>query len=392
MAPSPAPTTASLLAERVAELVRIPSVNPLQAGPRSGNDGERLMSEWLADRAEAEGADVTVDEVVDGRANVYARFEGSTDRVVTVDVHLDTVGVEHMEGDPFSGEIRDDRVYGRGSVDTKATLALVLSVLQELRADGERPVPTVNLVGTISEEMGGLLGATRYRDWLLEHNNRIDQLIVAEPTRCAPVHGHKGGVGLEITVHGHAAHSSKPHLGQNAISAAARIVTALDAEQARLEAAPAPTPVGNGTVSVTEIAGGLARNIIPDCCELYAGRRMAPGEDPDVIFAALAELVRNAAAPLRTDIELANGFGSPAFYQDPDSPLISLLCELAEAEPDVAAYGSNALRYEPVASEIVVFGPGSIDQAHQAVEWIDISELERGAAIYRRLFTTTPTD
>lgn len=329
------------------------------------------------------GADVTVDEILPSRNNVYARFAGQTDRVVTVDVHLDTVGVEHMTDDPFDGRIEDDRVYGRGSVDTKATLPIVLAVLEELRANGERPMPTVNVVGTISEEMGGLAGAQGYREWLDKHGARVDQMIVAEPTMCAPVHGHKGGCGLEVTVHGTAAHSSKPHLGLNAISAAARITVAIDAEHQRLIEAGGTTAVGPGTVSINEIRGGAARNIIPPSAEVYCGRRIAPGEDPAEIFEQLSQIVREAALPATTTIELANNFASAAFYQDPSSPLIADLAALAGTEPDVATYGSNALRYAEVASEIVVFGPGSIDQAHKAVEWIDIDEIDRAANIYR---------
>ena len=99
------------------------------------------------------------------------------------------------------------RVYGRGSVDTKATFAVVLDVLSQLRNDGRRPGPTVHLVGTVSEEMGGLLGARHLASRLQDDGHHIDRMIIAEPTMCAPVHGHKGG-GLEICVHGHAAHSS----------------------------------------------------------------------------------------------------------------------------------------------------------------------------------------
>jgi len=142
--------TAGELAGRVGDLVRIPSVNPGHAGPVSGEDGERAISAWMADRTDGMGADVEVHDVEDGRCNVYARFEGTSDRTMVVDVHLDTVGVEHMTDDPFDGRIEGDRVYGRGSVDTKATLALVLGVLEEMRAAGEKPVPTVNVVGTIS--------------------------------------------------------------------------------------------------------------------------------------------------------------------------------------------------------------------------------------------------
>jgi acetylornithine deacetylase/succinyl-diaminopimelate desuccinylase-like protein len=377
----------SHIAERVAELVQIPSVNPLHAGAKSGDDGERAIASWLADHADALGAEVVVDEVLDGRCNVYARFEGTSDRAVTIDVHLDTVGVEHMPDNPFDGRIEDGRVYGRGSVDTKPTLAVVLQVIEEMRAAGQRPVPTVNLVGTISEEGGGLLGATRYRDWLLERGQRIEQIVVAEPTMCAPVHGHKGGVGLDVTVHGHAAHSSKPHLGANALSGAARIVVAVDAEQERLSTLEATTPVGKGTVSVTELAGGLARNIIPDHCSLYVGRRTAPGEDVAEVRAFLCDLIERSAAPLSTTIESLYGDGSPAFYQDPDSNLVKTLAQLADLVPTTAEYGSNALRYGEVADQLVVFGPGSIDQAHQAVEWVDIAELDRAVNIYRTWFS-----
>ena len=345
------------------------------------------MAHWLAGRADALGAQVTVDEVVDGRPNVYAHFagsEGGHGRAIAIDVHLDTVGVEHMTGDPFDADVRDGRVFGRGSVDTKATLAVLLPLLAEARAGG-RLGPDVYLIGTVAEEAGGLLGAYRLRDWAAEQGVRFDRIIVAEPTLCAPVHGHSGGVGFEITVRGEAAHSSKPHLGRNAIVAAARIVTAFEQEQAVLAAGPSSTAVGTGSISVTEIIGGLARNIIPDECRLYAGRRIAPGEDPEAEFERLKAVAERAADPLPVEVTMANGRCSRAFYQDPTSPLVGHLCQLAGEQPATASYGSNALAYRPVADEIVVFGPGSIDQAHKAVEWIEIAELDRAADIYRQL-------
>ena len=81
------------------------------------------MSAWFADQADQLGAQVTVDDIIDGLNNVYARFPGQTDRAITIDVHVDTVGVEHMTDPAFDGRTADDRVYGRCSVDTKATLA-----------------------------------------------------------------------------------------------------------------------------------------------------------------------------------------------------------------------------------------------------------------------------
>ena len=135
---------------------------------------------------------------------------------------------------------------------------------------------------------------------------------------------------------------------------------------------------------MTEIEGGLARNIIPDKCFVYAGRRVAPGEDPEAIFHELAGLARQAAAPLEIDVEMSNGRCSAAFYQEPTSSLICELATLAKQEPTTASYGSNALAYDAIADEVVVFGPGSIEQAHKAVEWVEISELDLAAEVYQR--------
>ena len=105
------------------------------------------------------------------------------------------------------------------------------------------------------------------------------------------------------------------------------------------------------------------------------------------MFAALGDLVVAAAAP--AEVELVRGFAAEAFYREPDTALVQRISEVGGAAPAVAAFGSNALFYSDVAAELVVFGPGSIDQAHKAVEWIEISELVRAADIYRRLFVGT---
>ena len=396
---SPSPTRpadatsgdASVEADVLTTLVQIVSVNPLQAGERSGPGGEEELAHWVADRTRSQGAEVWVDEVEPGRPNVYARFEGTGPETIVVDVHLDTVGVEHMTDDPFDGRHEGGRVFGRGAVDTKATLAVVLPLLDRVVAGERTLIPNLWVVGTVAEEAGGLAGAYRFKDWALEHGRRFDQIVVAEPTLGVPVYGHKGGLGLEITVKGEAAHSSKPHLGRNAIVGAARIVEAFRQEHERIITLPPPTAVGTGTLSVTEISGGRARNIIPDECILYAGRRVAPGEEPEEIYHHLVQLATEAADPLPIDIALTNNRFSAGFYQEPDSDLITTLSGLSGKQPGTATYGSNALVYREIADEIVVFGPGSIDQAHKEVEWVDISELARAASVYER-WLTAPAD
>ncbi len=372
------------IAGNVASLVRIPSVNPLHAGPRAREPGERALAEHLAARfAELGAEEVTLDPVIDDRPNVYARFAGRSDALVVIDVHTDTVTVEHMTDDPFDGRIEDGRVWGRGALDTKATLGVVLTLLEEWQARGVRPRPNLLVIGTVGEEGGGLLGAMRFRQWATERRVRVDQIVSAEPTQLAPIHGHKGGMGMRVSTLGVAAHSAQPHLGKNAIFAMAKILEALEAEHRRLEAGVATTPVGVGSLSVGLIEGGTGANVVPARCTINVGRRLVPGEDPDVEYDRLVELIERAC-PLPVDIEsLAppqlGSMGSPAFYVPADTPLISTLARAAGTEPAVAPFGTNALRYGGFVPEIAVFGPGCIDDAHQATEWVEIDDLMRTA-------------
>src|SRR3954471_19518812 len=164
-------------------LVRIPSVNPVHAGPKAGVPGERALALALAGWLAGFGARVEVCDVVDGRPNVYGLVPGRSDRLVVLDVHTDTVSVEHMVEEPFDGRVEDGCVWGRGALDTKASLGVILALLERWRATGGRPEPTLLLVGSISEEGGGMLGATAFRAWAEGRRLQPDQIVVSEPTR-----------------------------------------------------------------------------------------------------------------------------------------------------------------------------------------------------------------
>lgn len=379
-----------VLAESVAELVRIPSVNPLHTGPRAealGPLGEGAIALHLAKLlAECGAREVVLDEVLPGRPNVYARYRGRSGRLVVIDVHTDTVTVEHMKDPPFDGRIEDGSVWGRGSLDTKATMGVLLALLETWQRRGLRPDPNLLIVGTVGEEAGGLLGATRFKSWAEQQQIEIDQLLVAEPTEFRPVHGLKALVLIEVVAHGLSAHSARPDLGVNAIEAMTPVVAAFVAEHERLQGLPAATELGNGTVSVTQISGGAGANVIPDRCSISVGRRMVPGEDPDEVFAGL-EAIAHASCPVPcqvTSLLQPTPEGKPgaeAFYQDPDSGLVQFLARACGTQPAVAPFGANALRYAGLAREMVVFGPGSIEQAHQSTERVTISDLMKLANV-----------
>jgi succinyl-diaminopimelate desuccinylase len=372
--------SADAVAGWLSRLVRIPSVNPVQAGPRAGTPGEAALAEALEGWFRELGGEVRRQEVLPGRWNLYAMWSGTSDRWAAVDTHMDTVGVEQMTTEPFSGDIRDGRVWGRGAVDTKATLAVVLALLEAMQRTGRKPEPNLLIAATVDEEVGAR-GAPAFAAWVREQGLALDQLAVSEPTRCAPVIGHKGGLRLEFVVQGEPTHSSQPHLGKNAVTAAARLILAMEAEHERLQSQDAATPVGKPTLTVTVVQGGTGANVVPDRCSVIIDRRMVPGEDVDELQSWLCRLAEDAC-PLPFETHRLKYFN--AFSQAPDAPWVQALAEWGGGAPTAAPYGTNAWAYGGLAKECVVIGPGSIDQAHGVEEWVEISELEKITGMYCR--------
>lgn len=374
-------------AQWVSKLVQIPSVNPLHSGPSSGVTGEAAIAGFLAEQFRTLGAtEVVLDPVVEGRPNVYGIFPGRSDRLVAIDVHTDTVTVENMTDPPFDGRVEDGRVWGRGSLDTKASLGVMCALLQDWQRSHLRPEPTVIVAGTISEEAGGLLGAAQFRRWCEERSYSIDQMVISEPTELHPIHGHKGAIGITLTVVGLSAHSATPDEGKNAIYGAARVIRDLEAHHQSLALQQPLTEVGTGTLLVALINGGIAGNVVPDRCSLTVGRRLVPGEDVQREYDRIVSIARNA-----TDLEvLASPVsvapdgrpGSPAFYQSAESTLIGVLASATSMEPKTAPFGTNALRYDGFANEKVVFGPGRIEDAHKPTESVEIGDLQRLASAF----------
>jgi acetylornithine deacetylase/succinyl-diaminopimelate desuccinylase-like protein len=372
--------TTEQLTTWLTRLVRIPSVTPEQAGPRAGVPGEARLAEAVASWFRELGAEVYVEDVLPGRPNVYGLWRGRTDRWAALDVHMDTVGVEQMPGDPFSGELRDGRVYGRGAVDTKASLGVALALLETIQRSGTAPEANLLIAATVDEESLAS-GAPALAAWVRRRGLALDQLVVAEPTACRPVYGHKGLIRMQFDVAGEPAHSSQPQLGKNAITAAAHLALALDAEHRRLAEMPSPSPLGAPTLTVTLIDGGRGLNVVPDSCSLSIDRRVVSGESLDDIVAALTDLARQST-PLPVTTQLLMEI--EAFLQAPDSPWLRQLAEWSGQAPAIAPYGTNAFAYGGLARECVVLGPGSIDQAHGVEEWVEVAELSKLAVIFSR--------
>lgn len=359
-------------------LVQIPSVTPEQAGARSGEPGEAQLGNAVAEWFAQFGGEVHRHEVLPGRSNIYGIWRGPSDRWAALDVHMDTVGVEGMSDPPFDGRVADGRVYGRGAVDTKASLGVALALLEEMAGSDRTPECNLLIAATVDEEVGAT-GAPAFAGWLREQNLTIDQLMVAEPTGCTPVHGHKGVVRLIFDVTGRAAHSSQPDQGENAVVAAAHLVLAFEEENWRLQVEPPPTPLGRAFLTSTVMNGGVGINVVPDACRLSVDRRLVTGESAAEVVEFLTEMAE-MLCPLPVAVQTQKALDP--FFQPADSPWVQQLAAWSGHAPVVAPYGTNAWAYPDVATECVVMGPGSIDQAHGAVEWVEVAQLEKIADVY----------
>jgi acetylornithine deacetylase/succinyl-diaminopimelate desuccinylase-like protein len=358
------------------------------------------MAQAVAGWFQEFGGEVQFEEVLPGRPNIYGIWRGRSDRWLAVDVHMDTVGVEQMTEAPFDGRIEAGRVYGRGSVDTKATLAVVLALLERMQQSKQRPAANLVVVASMDEE-SQTHGARAFAQWVRRQKIELAQLAVAEPTMGGPVYGHKGVLRLEFEVYGQATHSSQPELGQNAITAAARVIVALEEEHQRLQtptpALPlkgggrnAPSPfqgegwgggLGPPKLTTTIIHGGIGENVVPGSCRFYVDRRIVAGERPAEVAVALEKLAQQACPlPVMMKVKVQ----AEAFLQPPDSPWVNQLAEWSGLAPTTVPYGTNACAYSGLAGECVIIGPGSIDQAHGAVEWVEIAELEKLAGLYAK--------
>ncbi len=258
----------------LSDLVAIPSVNPM-GRPLTGEGYlEGAMSDYLEGWFASLGVSVERQVVSPGRTNLIARYDSPKGRrTLLFDAHQDTVPVDGMTIDPFAPVLEAGKLYGRGACDIKGGMASMLTAFARLVRERPADSASVIMACTVDEEFTHT-GSSR----LADGHHGADLAIVAEPTRLDIVNRHKGAVRWKVRTRGVACHSSTPNLGQNAIYAMAKVVSALE-EYAGVLANSTPDPVlGPPSLSVGRIEGGISFNVVPDWCEVDIDRRVIPGE------------------------------------------------------------------------------------------------------------------
>ena len=370
----------------LADLVAIPSVNPMGrplAGPGYLEGG---MTEYLVDWFAALGVAVERQQVEPGRENLLARYESpGASRTVLFDAHQDTVPVEGMTIDPFRPTIEDGRLYGRGSCDVKGGMAAMLTAFARLVRERPAGAASVLLALTVDEEFTHT-GSSRLAITPLH----AALAIVAEPTRMQVVNCHKGAVRWKIRTHGVACHSSTPDLGVNAIYRMAEVVAALADEALALSLTTPHPMLGPPTLSVGRIEGGQSVNIVPDVCEIEIDRRVIPGERPLDCIARVEAALRDRLGVLDGIEFLPPWVKMPALAPEGTAEggwieaVSSAVARATGSRPTMTGvpYGTDAGPLSEAGLPCLVFGPGDIAQAHTKDEWIALDQVREAVEAY----------
>lgn len=337
---------------------------------------------------------VKIPNATGDKATLFATIGPQTDGGIVLSGHTDVVPVEGQiwVSNPFSLRRANGRLYGRGTCDMKGFDALCLAMIPEFqKADLRRPL---HIILSYDEEIGcggSLDTIARFGVDL----PRPGAVIVGEPTSMQVADAHKAIATYETIVYGREAHSSKPALGANAIEIACALVNELYRFQKELEAEGDPSSRFDppySTVHVGTIHGGVARNILAKRCAFQWEFRALPGTALTAAFDVLQDYCDRVALPKLTAhvkdarIETEADLAVPGLAADPGSQAETLALKASRHNrTTTVSFATEAGQFQTAGVPAIVCGPGSIDQAHQPDEYIEIAQLEAGIAFMRRL-------
>mgnify|MGYP001550804778 FL=1 len=321
------------------------------------------------------------------KANLIATLGTGSNGLVLAG-HTDTVPLDEAlwHVNPFKATEKDDRLYGLGSCDMKSFFAVVIEALKDLDLSKIRR-PLI-ILATADEEtsMSGAKAIAKNAGTLGLNNARA--AVIGEPTNMKPIRMHKGMMMESIQLTGRAGHSSDPGLGNNALEAMHRVMGELlrwrDELQSKYNNPLFEIPVP--TMNLGHIHGGDNPNRICGSCELQIDIRPLPGmklADLRVeMQQRLKQVLNNTGIQLKT-VSLTDGFD--AMDTAKSAEIVELAEKMTASESQIVAFGTEAPYYNAMGVETIVMGPGSINQAHQPDEYIEMKSLNPAVDIIRRL-------
>lgn len=352
------------------------------------------LIETLADHLRTLGVPLRITRDESGRkANLFATLGEGKPAGVILSGHTDTVPWDGQDwhGDPLGADVRDGRLFGRGSADMKGFIGLAVAQAAAF-LDADLPF-AVHYAFSFDEEVG-CFGVRHLIADLHDAGLAPRLCIVGEPTGMVPALAHKGVYRWRCCIKGRAAHSSLTPQAVNAIEAGARVVARI-ADLADGWRARGPFYAGfdvpYSTAAVGVFEGGIADNVVPEDCRFHYEIRNLPGSDVQALhgevsgYAATLEPAMQAVDP-GTGIRFEEICATPAFLAAPDDPAVRLAQRLARTDATtLVAFGTEAGLFQQAGIATVVCGPGHIAQAHQADEYVSLEQLARCEAFLQGL-------
>ena len=355
------------------DLVAIDSVNPtLVPGAR----GEADIARRLADELRAWGLAVEITDVVPGRPNVVGVLEGrQSGRTLMLCGHTDTVGITGMPR-PFDAEIRDGKLFGRGSQDMKGGVAAMVGAARRIVESGGLDRGRLMIAAVADEEHSSLGADALVEAW------RADAAVVTEPTGLDVAVAHKGFQWIVVETRGRAAHGSRPRDGRDAIMRMGRVLSRLEQLEKKLRSGSSHRLLGAASLHASIINGGEELSSYPARASLQFERRTLPGESLDVglreVLGILDQL-RKEDAEFEGDAQMV--FGREPYEIDPSSPVPDALVRAATAvgcntRQVGMTFWTDAAILGAAGIPTVLFGPGGAG-LHSTEEYVLIDDVSR---------------
>ncbi len=370
------------LMDMLQQLIAIPSVSSVNPALDQGN---RAVVERLAEWLEGLGFACELQPVPDApdKANLIASL-GRGEGGLVLAGHTDTVPYDETgwSSDPFSLEERDGRLYGLGTSDMKSFMALVVEAVRDLDA-GRMRRPLVVLA--TADEESGMTGAKA----LVDAERRLGRhAVIGEPTGLQPVYAHKGVMMESIRLQGRSGHSSDPSLGVSALEGMVRVLNDLVAWRQQLQskhvdprfAVPVPT------MNLGHVHGGDNPNRICSHCELQIDVRPLPGMSLEELRGVLRQRLERTLVESGLELAFTPLFpGLPALETPASAPIVRAAEALTGSEARAVAFGTEGPFLRQLGMDVVVLGPGDIEQAHQPDEFLAVDRLRPTVDLLRDL-------
>jgi len=327
-----------------------------------------------------------VDVWQENRANVTTTIKGDGSRdSLFFACHSDVVPAGDVKwlSSPFQVNERDGRIYGRGACDMKGGLAAIAVAAAQLKDTGIKFKGDLIITSTAGEETDGC-GAKRFVSKHKDTLPKLAEIIILEPTDFKIAAFHRGICWLKITTKGKTAHGSVPQLGINAI-------TSMNALLNKLNNYKFPNVktefLDSSTISVNQISGGQAINVVPDSCVIKIDIRMAAGVTCERVVSDINEIfaeLKSQHSDFDAELEITRTV--PTLQTDSACEFIKRVSDISNInETSSINFSTDGPYFKELNTPVIIFGPGKPELAHQPNEFIDITDIEKAVAVYTKI-------